>query len=216
MDDAAGDGRPRRRWRRGIVGGRASRLELYAVAAVVLVLGFGSVGGAIVIATNDQGSQAAAPITTVVESVPTTVEVPATVPPTVAVAPTTTEAPPPVYQPSTPSTYVETYAPPITLPPLPGPSGRPCTVPDLVASGAGPWMDVAARGISLVSASGCKLPTTSSSCVDASLQPGWVRTLWQNPAAGTVIDSNAIWYMGAAYSPDVPTARNANPPWPKC
>lgn len=36
-----------------VLGGRATRLELYAIAIVVIVLGFGSIGGAIIVSSSD-------------------------------------------------------------------------------------------------------------------------------------------------------------------
>lgn len=199
---AQSDGEGRRRWLRA-PGGKASRLEVYVLAAIVLVLGFGSVGGAIVIAASDSPPQPAAARAQMVEETTTT-----TAAAPVATAPPTTEAPPPPTTAaparSNPWTgdYVETYVPPpATVPPttVPGPSGRPCTVPDLVgvppAAGLGNYSTIQGR----ISASGCRLPVYTH-CLDPSLgDRAGVRS--QNPAPGTVIDSNAFWYATSSGGP---------------
>jgi hypothetical protein len=46
------------------LGGRATRLEMYAIAIAILVVGFGSVGGAIVVASNSGGSNSGTSETT--------------------------------------------------------------------------------------------------------------------------------------------------------
>jgi len=196
----------RRRFR--APGGRASRLELYAVAAIVLVLGFGSVGGAIVIAASDSPPQTASTSTTVVEETTTTTTAP------IVTAPPTTEAPPPpTTQRRNPATdeYVETYAPPVTLPPA-GPSGRPCTVPDVVAA-VGTTTDPVSAYTKLsaaVRASGCKFPTEVD-CVNPAVPAGSFRAAGQNPAPGAVIDSNAVWYHIVHWSPTAATEKDYPP-----
>ncbi|MBU3702184.1 MAG: hypothetical protein FGM58_09090 [Acidimicrobiia bacterium] len=206
------EGTAGRGWRRRLraPGGRASRLELYAVAAIVLVLGFGSVGGAIVITSNDSRPEKAQETTaTVVEETTTTTSAP------VVTAPPTTEAPPPpTTQRRNPATdeYVETFAPPVTLPP-PGPSGRTCTVPDVVTA-VGTPSDPASAVIKLsaaVRASGCKFPTEVD-CIDPAVPAGSFREAAQNPAPGTVIDSNAVWYHTVHWSPEFAATMNQTHP----
>lgn len=70
-------------------GGRATRVEVYAIAIAILVLGFGSVGGAIVVASNS-GSNSTSPAPTLTEPVVTSIDSTTTAPSTT----TSTIAPP--------------------------------------------------------------------------------------------------------------------------
>jgi hypothetical protein len=65
--------------RSSFFGGRATRLEMYAIAIVILILGFGSVGGAIVVTSNsgsDSTSSAPPPAETVATSPESTTTAP--------------------------------------------------------------------------------------------------------------------------------------------
>ena len=71
-------------------GGRATRFEVYAIAVAILVVGFGSVGGAIVVASNSEPSSntaSPAPTETVVAPIDSTTTAPAAP----GTQPTTTE-----------------------------------------------------------------------------------------------------------------------------
>lgn len=71
--------------RSSFFGGRATRLEMYAIAIAILILGFGSVGGAIVVTSNsgsDSTSSAPPPAETVATSPESTTTAPSSTPST--------------------------------------------------------------------------------------------------------------------------------------
>lgn len=168
-----------------ILGGNASRLEVYALFVAAVVLIGGSISGAIVVSSS--GDEASAPVT-VVELSSTTVT---TAVPVEVTAPTTTE--PTVRQLPPPTTrYVD--PPPVTVTPE-----QPvqdfsayCTMPNLIgmATGQNPTDSLGGhQAIALkLREAGCPpMRSWGPYCYSDSVPLASIRIVSQEPAPGTLI-----------------------------
>jgi hypothetical protein len=188
-----------------ILGGNASRLEVYALFAAAVVLIGGGISGAIVVTSGDETS---APVTVVETSSTTTTAVPVEV-----TAPTTTE--PTVNQLPT-STYRYVEPPPVTVTPE-----QPiqdfsayCTMPNMIGTFTGQNPNDPISGLADIrqklTDAGCPYSELQQ-CFTDSLPANTVRIVSQEPSPGTLVHrsfgtvtlSGEVTSVGFSFSPEL-------------
>lgn len=215
---------------RSALGERLSRRSVTVLVVALLVLGIGSVVGALMLTAGEpsspsqsasqsqsqaqaqaqaQGESSSATTSSVKGTNTTTAARGASAGPAgVALPAPTTSAPNPgASQTSTSLAPSATTVPPTTVP---RPAGRTCRVPDLLSMGTGQAERLLNLFTRLVAESGCRDPIESN-CINPAIPAGLVREVAQSPAPGTAIDANAIWYHTSHWSPTAATEKDYPP-----